>query len=222
MDINDDYNHPKAKKWHFWQYNKKINPFPVTSIDDSNPKFTGNFTGLSVEIFDEAEIFTIYDNGCYGVGSRTKSTPRVFYAANAPKRPLADAEDTHEHKKVTSDEVIDNSKWADDADKPTNMKTSPLPKDIPINRIPPIGECSLNFTESLNLYPEEAFFLHYSLKCLSVVDFFSKVELSTDDLLQRFCRINSNFITHFVAYHYFRSQNWVVKCGLKYGGHFCK
>lgn len=76
--------------------------------------------------------------------------------------------------------------------------------------------------ETLALLPEEAFFLHYSLRCLRVMDFDQTHELTTHDMLEKFCKNDSKFIQKFVVYHYYRSKNWVVKSGIKFGGEFCK
>lgn len=76
--------------------------------------------------------------------------------------------------------------------------------------------------ETLALLPEEAFFLHYSLRCLHVMDFDQTHELTTHEMLEKFCNNDSKFIQKFVVYHYYRSKNWVVKSGIKFGGEFRK
>lgn len=234
---------PKAKRLLFWQRNKKQNPFPVQNVSDENPKFIGYFTGLSVEVFDEEAIQIIYDNGCYGIGSRTKATPRIFTTINVAKR-KCDFSDEFDNRKKSNTVDCDKSN-----DEPANdqsdfenvvrglkvpkavvdfdteeqanddLLTAPVPKPI-LDEFP--IEKREKFTESLSLFPEEAFFLHHSLKCLTIIDIFENVELSTSAVLQKFCAIKSNFVTSFVAYQYYRSQNWVIKCGIKYAGDFRK
>lgn len=76
--------------------------------------------------------------------------------------------------------------------------------------------------ETLALFPEEAFFLHFSLKCLKVLNFDQTHEFTTDELLERFCNLNPKFIERYTAYHFYRSKNWVVRSGLKFGGDFRK
>lgn len=76
--------------------------------------------------------------------------------------------------------------------------------------------------ESLALSPEEAFFLHYSLRCLRVIDFNQTHELTTEEMLETFCNSDSKFIERYVVFHYYRSKNWIVKSGIKFGGEFCK
>lgn len=222
MDLSESFTHPKAKKWRAWQYQKKIKPFPVTSISEDNPKFTGYFTGISVEVFDEKEIYTLYDSGGYGIGSQTKGTPRVLYATAATKRTADDEEHAHESKRLALDDAIQPPGQTGDAGVESDAPPVLIPRGGAIGIPPHVDKPFLNLSESLVLYPEEAFFLHHSLKCLRVNDPFQNEELTTAKLLQKFCTLNKHFITHFVAYQYFRSQNWVVKCGLKYGGHFCK
>lgn len=78
-----------------------------------------------------------------------------------------------------------------------------------------------NKTESIVLFPEETFFLHHSLHCLRVVDLNEKT-LDTSELYELFARLKPRFIELYVAFVYLRSKNWVIKCGLKFGGDFCK
>lgn len=76
--------------------------------------------------------------------------------------------------------------------------------------------------ETLALLPVEAFFLHHSLHCLKILNFEQTHEFTTEELLERFCITNPNFIQQFIVYHFYRSKNWVVKSGLKFGGDFRK
>lgn len=73
----------------------------------------------------------------------------------------------------------------------------------------------------LHLFMEEAFFLHHSLKCLRIMDLDSR-ELTTEDILNRFCSVKTDFIIKYVSYVFLRSKNWIVKSGLKFGGDFRK
>lgn len=222
MDINGQITYPTAKKWRFWQRNKKYRPFPIERISDNNNKFIGYFTGLSVEIQDENEICTIYDNGCYGISSKTKGTPRAIYAKEVPKRKFDEADESVSANKIYRKEVNTTIHPEHIDDKPINLENDLIPRETLWLQASEINKKSLDLPDHLNLFPEEAFFLHYSLKCLRIIDYFSNVELTTAEILDHFCSLKTNFITHFIAYQYFRSQNWVVKCGLKYGGDFRK
>lgn len=76
--------------------------------------------------------------------------------------------------------------------------------------------------DALALLPEEAFFLHFSLRCLKIMNFDQTHEFTTDELLAKFCHTDSKFIQKFIVYHFYRSKNWIVKSGLKFGGDFRK
>lgn len=82
-------------------------------------------------------------------------------------------------------------------------------------------ECIKTVIEVLYLSLEEAFFLSYALNCLQVLDLASKF-LSNKVMWNLFQESQPNFAETYVAYHHLRSQGWVVKSGLKYGGDFCK
>ena len=69
----------------------------------------------------------------------------------------------------------------------------------------------------LVLDPFETFFLAFGVGCLRVSrndDF-----LSIDDLWSIFSR-NINFRRRYAAYHHFRSKNWIVRNGTKFGNDF--
>lgn len=76
--------------------------------------------------------------------------------------------------------------------------------------------------ETLSLLLEEAFFLHFSLRCLKVMNFDQTHEYTTEELFDKFCNADPHFIQRFVVYQYYRAKNWVVKSGLKFGGDFRK
>lgn len=72
---------------------------------------------------------------------------------------------------------------------------------------------------TLILFPEEAFFLQHSLRCLRVLDLNEQV-IGDAELWEVFVRQRPRFVELYVAFLYLRSKNWVVKCGLKFGGDF--
>ncbi|KAJ7994387.1 hypothetical protein DPEC_G00248760 [Dallia pectoralis] len=69
--------------------------------------------------------------------------------------------------------------------------------------------------EYLQLTLEEAFFLVYTLGCLSV--YYNKEPLSVIQVWEMFRSIQPHFETSYIAYHFFRSRGWVPKPGVKYG-----
>ncbi|KAM4740334.1 tRNA-splicing endonuclease subunit Sen2 isoform 2-T2 [Anableps anableps] len=75
----------------------------------------------------------------------------------------------------------------------------------------------LALTEYLQLSPEEAFFLVYSLGVLSV--YLNQEPLSVVELWRNFRSLRPNFASSYAAYHHFRSRGWVPKGGggAKYG-----
>lgn len=76
--------------------------------------------------------------------------------------------------------------------------------------------------ESLVLSLEESFFLQNALKCLEIRTLDEKKSLSANEFLSICCSLKKNFVMCYVAYHYYRSQEWIVKSGLKFGGDFRK
>ncbi|XP_020809200.1 tRNA-splicing endonuclease subunit Sen2 [Drosophila serrata] len=60
----------KRKRWP----NKTSNfsPLPICETGDS---YRGTFTGLSVEIRDPVQAQSLYDNGCFGKGSKSRGGP---------------------------------------------------------------------------------------------------------------------------------------------------
>ncbi|XP_055871895.1 uncharacterized protein LOC106050487 isoform X1 [Biomphalaria glabrata] len=73
--------------------------------------------------------------------------------------------------------------------------------------------------ETLRLTLEETFFLSFGLGCLHVTDADQNL-LNLTQMWQQFQQLKDQFIPHYVVYHYFRSQGWVPKSGLKFGCDF--
>ncbi|KAM7421787.1 hypothetical protein PAMA_010035 [Pampus argenteus] len=74
-----------------------------------------------------------------------------------------------------------------------------------------------SLTEYLQLSLEEAFFLVYSLGCLSV--YLQQEPLSVIQLWRRLRSLRPDFVSSYAAYHHCRSRGWVPKegSGAKYG-----
>lgn len=125
-----------------------------------------------------------------------------------------EGENTEECQKSSeNDEMYENT-----ADESEPMQITEQPKEPELNLV--VDPFPID--ETLALLPEEAFFLHYSLRCLRVLNFEQTHEFSTDELLTKFCNSDAKFIERFVVYQYYRAKNWVVKSGLKFGGDFCE
>ncbi|XP_055710347.1 uncharacterized protein LOC129806055 [Phlebotomus papatasi] len=71
----------------------------------------------------------------------------------------------------------------------------------------------------LHLSKEEAFFLHFCLKCLKILGEDQEI-LSTQAIFDLFCSQKKNFPSSFVAYQYLRGKKWVVKSGMKFAVDF--
>lgn len=194
----------------------EFNPFPVNNISlEPDYKFTGYFTGINVEIFDTEAIKAIYENGSFGIGAKTQAAPKVLWKGSvAPSKVLKEIFD----KKCEWRQQI----GCDDSNIPieivpgnanANDSKEVLPESIQVD--------PFHIEETLVLTLEESFFLHNTLKCLRIMDVNGK-EMQTNDILLKYCSLKHQFWTHFVAYLYLRSKNWIVKCGLKFGGDFRK
>ncbi|KAM3621526.1 uncharacterized protein V6R79_012410 [Siganus canaliculatus] len=83
-----------------------------------------------------------------------------------------------------------------------------------------IRRTPFSLTEYLQLSLEEAFFLVYSLGCLSV--YLHQEPLSIIQLWRKFRSLRPDFVSSFAAYQHFRSRGWVPKGGggAKYGVDF--
>uniref|UniRef100_A0A672FA94 tRNA-splicing endonuclease subunit Sen2 n=1 Tax=Salarias fasciatus TaxID=181472 RepID=A0A672FA94_SALFA len=78
----------------------------------------------------------------------------------------------------------------------------------------------VSLSEYLQLGLEEAFFLVYSLGCLSV--YLQQAPLSVVQLWRTFRSWRPDFVSSYAAYHHYRSRGWVPKGGggAKYGVDF--
>lgn len=216
--------------------------FPIDRIpgtDDEKP-FIGIYTGLSVEIIDPESIKRIYSDGCFGLSTKTKNMPQTLakfsrvknlnqsqyeqkLALNEkltnqnPNLVMVNLTPAADQKNVEQSlEANENIKLT--ADEPEPMEIAEEIKEPEVNLIAD----PFPIEETLALLPEEAFFLHHSLRCLRIFDFDQTHEFTTEELLSKFCDCDSKFIERFIAYQYYRSKNWVVKSGLKFGGDFRK
>ncbi|KAM9361396.1 tRNA-splicing endonuclease subunit Sen2 [Symphorus nematophorus] len=85
------------------------------------------------------------------------------------------------------------------------------------NEVREVRRTPLSLTEYLQLSLEEAFFLVYSLGCLSV--YLHQEPLSIIQLWRKFLSLRPDFVSSFAAYQHFRGRGWVPKGGggAKYG-----
>lgn len=193
-----------------------FHPFPIDNIvREQDYNYSGYFTGINVEIFEEESVKAIYENGSFGIGSKTRAAPKVLWKGDiAPSKVLKKIYE----KKCEWREQIGGYGGNISIDVIQENATDQHPEDDTKKslRIDPF-----HIEETLVLTLEESFFLHSTLKCLRIMDVNGK-EMQTNDILLKYCSLKPNFWTHFVAYLYLRSKNWIVKCGLKFGGDYRK
>ncbi|XP_069544741.1 tRNA-splicing endonuclease subunit Sen2 [Brachyistius frenatus] len=92
-----------------------------------------------------------------------------------------------------------------------------VPDDEAGGGVREVRRTPLSFSESLQLSLEEAFFLVYSVGCLSV--YCQQEPLSVMELWRKFRSLRPDFVSSYAAYHHYRSRGWVPKGGggAKYG-----
>lgn len=219
--MNLEFSLPKAKR--FCSANATYNPFPVNSDENddnlSKKEFTGIFTGLNVHIIDETSIKEIYTNGCFGLSAKSKKNPKVLSA------------ETHVET-VTQSQFQRKLEW--NTKYGNQNQNNPMIKLVPDENISNNDDIDMESNEpnilidpfpiedSLALMPEEAFFLHFALNCLKIVNVDQTVEFNTETVVDKFCNLSRRFIERYITYHYYRSRNWIVKSGVKFGGDFRK
>jgi len=74
---------------------------------------------------------------------------------------------------------------------------------------------------SYYLLLEEAFFLCYTLECLDIQEENGST-INVHECWKRFNTVKKDFAYSYAVYHYYRSKEWVVKPGWKYGGEYGK
>ncbi|GAB1610832.1 tRNA-splicing endonuclease subunit Sen2-like [Argonauta hians] len=85
--------------------------------------------------------------------------------------------------------------------------------------LPTMKKDPYSVEEVLLLTYEEAFFLSYGLGCLFVRDEQGN-PLKLSELWKTLYQRRPDFLPKYVAYHYYRSQGWIPKPGLKFGSEY--
>jgi tRNA intron endonuclease, catalytic C-terminal domain/tRNA intron endonuclease, N-terminal domain len=207
MKRNSDESGPTSfkKKFRFTSLGQ-LAPFPVNAIPSETnltSTCTGYFTGLSVEIFDPLTIQQIYQNGCYGKGSMSRSAPK---SCNSTSSMETISRQQHQRRQIWREKFFPDRSSRGEVLIGTHG----------------VGECVDNLfpvPETLVLFLEEAFFLHDNLKFLEIRNLDDE-PMTTDVILSRFCELSPNFLKNFAAYLYLKKKNWVIKSGIKFGGDF--
>lgn len=203
---------PRAKKHKIYEENR---PLPLFHGENAEfLKFSAHFDGLSVIVDNYDEMKTIYCNGYFGKGNFSRGfpcfTPPGEQVAFLRKRQF------EQRKKI-------NKKCAKGA-KPVKIIVTPdsdNEQDVDgyFTNLKPIYEIDYGLVkETLNLGLEEAFFLFDAVKCLDI--HFEGKLLNCEEVWGKFCECDEYFMENYVAYYYFRTKNWVVRNGIKFGGDF--
>ncbi|GAB5369522.1 hypothetical protein AAMO2058_001411900 [Amorphochlora amoebiformis] len=80
--------------------------------------------------------------------------------------------------------------------------------------------------ENLILLHEEAYFLSFYVKCLSICtpsEDGKKIlekQLAKEECFNVFSHFNPRFPERYATYHYYRSRGWIIRSGLKFGADF--
>lgn len=167
-------------------------PFPDEKVE-------GIFTGLDVEIFNKNSMKYLNESGCYGFNSKPRQTI-AFY----DKQPIV---------KVSQEEYQRKLEWKEKFNAEESGKMISVDEQLVAD--------PFDIPKSLILFPEEAFFLIHNVKCLEIKDL-DENEVTAEKLWKFYCEVKYDFVDCYVAYLYLKSKNWVIKCGTKFGGNFCK
>lgn len=106
-----------------------------------------------------------------------------------------------------------------DDDSQDNQDPEVYVKNYMDNVNPRLESDGFPMTETLQLTFEETFFLMYGLGCLQLVNYDGSF-FSILDAWKHFNKQDKHFLPRYIVYHYYRSNGWVVKPGIKYGGDY--
>lgn len=198
---------------------KKSLPLPLFQNYDNEPiKFVGKFNGFSINIENLQEMEKLYYNGFFGKANLSRGFPcfsknslehieilreRQFKRRTEWKKALMADTKTQARQVLV---VPDSDSETEVDDYFTNLKAQYQIDNSVVK-------------ETVNLSLEEAMFLTSALDCLNIFDLNDKL-LNTKEMWELFNESDPYFVQNYIAYYYFRSKNWVVKSGIKFGGDF--
>lgn len=201
-----------------------VEPLPVESRETApNERIVALFTGLTVEVCDPVAIEKLSLGGCFGQGTLSRSFPKSVREPGSKnkeeviRRRVLERREEWRRKygtvegsgrvRVLEDEV--EAQLASGAIAPWQLKFAVVEKRVDPFPVP----------EYLSLMFEESLFLVRELKCLEVRTL-DGVVIAEKDLIERFSKLNRNFLASYAGYLYMKSKNWIIKSGLKFGGDF--
>ncbi|XP_053692517.1 tRNA-splicing endonuclease subunit Sen2 [Sabethes cyaneus] len=197
-----------------------LDPLPVLSTV-GDVKFDGTFTGLSVEVINPEAIRHLSLAGGFGQGTRSRSIPVSVHSRAVETVRERQLERRREwQKKYGLDSSLESAKVrviGEDIEEKLNNGSIFL-RDL--EESPAKYESDpFPVHENLSLMFEEAMFLVDKLNCLNVKTLDGQ-PMSAEQLLDKFSALKPNFLSSYAAYIFFKSKNWVIKSGLKFGGDY--
>lgn len=192
--------------------------FPIIETISGPYKFKARFNGFSVIVDKQADMEKINSMGSYGKANLSRTFPTFN-----KKETIILRKRLYDKRNETLERYSNNFKYCDDkniiivSDSDSEEELENYVKKLK----PVLKKQKVPIVESLCMLLEEAYFLMYDKQCLNIYD-------SNDELLDAnktwtiFANTQDTFVANYIVYNYFRTRNWVVKSGLKYGGDFCK
>lgn len=200
---------PRPKK-----FGKFLPNVPLPAIREkfrTSAKINCKFNEFSVHINDPKDIKLIFEMGFFGKGNFSRSYPQY----NNEKPDILRIRQYDKRMEWASKNPLKfrNNK------KIIIVQDSDGEYEDYFNELQPVYSVDRSgMREVLFLSLEEAFFLAYCVEALAI-----EVEsqyLDSDTLWASFSKCDPYFVCNYVAYNYFRTKNWIVKPGIKFGGDF--
>lgn len=178
--------------------NIKNPPLPVLTT-----RITGYFDNYWVIIKELEHAKNLMQMGCFGKANLSRSQP-MFETPFVRKRVFNRRKQFQAISKSKSNKllVVPDSE-SEDENYFTNLKV-----EYQLD--------SSYLRENVHLTLEEAFFLCNVVNCLDIS--ISNNILKPEDAWELFKKTDNYFVHNYIVYHHFRSKNWVVKPGVKFGG----
>lgn len=191
---------------------KRNKPFPIRDDEDNDDQIIGRFTGFNVIVDIKQDIKLLNSMGFFGKANLSRSFP-MYDIKSKPiilrKRQVA-LRKKWQNLQTTNNKLNETIISVCDSDS----------EDDFIERLNPLLTQTFMINETLHLTLEESFFLFDALNNWRIN--YNNKFLDSNSAWTTFAEAQETFIQNYVVYQYFRSRNWVVKTGLKYGGEFCK
>lgn len=205
---------------------------------------TGYFNGFNVEIRLEQDKSNLYQLGCYGKSAVSRfnvnitDSIQILRERQYLKRKLWFKKFRHKYKTGKTPKLDDNltlenvgMEICNDTGKRSNDSISNNKKVIVVpdsdsdredylkNIKPKCCASKIEISDKLFLSLQEAFYVHFVEDCLHIFDEENSL-LSTEQCWDLFQKVDKNFIEKYVVYHYYKSKDYIIKTGVKFGGDY--